>query len=114
MTNESFAREVAMTTVPLAREAAMTPKPLAREVVVPNETLAEEIFIYIKNELNHSSDFDIAASIVKEGIVDSLGILTLVSFLEKRYHVEIDFEEITPDNFKNVDAIARFIKKLLG
>ena len=79
-----------------------------------NDILAEEIFIYIKNEFNYSNDFDIATNIVKEGLVDSMGILTLVSFLERRYHVEIDFEDITPDNFKTVGAIARFIKKLHG
>ncbi len=78
------------------------------------EKLAEEIFIYIKNELNHSNHFDIATNVVKEGLVDSLGILTLVSFLENRYRVEIPFEDITPENFINVGAIARFIKKLLG
>ena len=97
-----------------AREVAMTTEPPARQVVMTNDILAEEIFIYIKNEFNYSNDFDIATNIVKEGLVDSMGILTLVSFLERRYHVEIDFEDITPDNFKTVGAIARFIKKLLG
>ena len=114
MTDEVFAKEEVMTHETLAGEVVVTQESLAGEVVVPNEILAEEIYIYIKNELNHSNDFDSAASIVKEGIVDSMGILILVSFLEKRYHVEIDFEEITPDNFKNVGAITRFIKKLLG
>lgn len=113
MTDEVFAKEEVMTNETLAGEVVVTNEPLAG-VVGANEILAEEIYTYIKNELNHSSDFDSAASIVKEGIVDSMGILTLVSFLEKRYHVEIDFEEITPDNFKNIGAITRFIKKLLG
>lgn len=83
-------------------------------VAMTNETLAGEIFIFIKNELNHSNDFDIATNIVKEGLVDSMGILELVSFLERRYRIEIAFEDITPDNFQNVGAIARYVKKLLG
>ncbi len=83
-------------------------------VAITDEALAEDIYTFIKNELNHSNDFALATNIVKEGLVDSMGILELVSFLEKRYRVEIAFEDITPDNFQNIGAIARFIKKLLG
>ncbi len=86
--------------------------PKATDALTANETLAEEIYLYIKDEFNHANDFDIATSVVKEGIIDSMGILTLVSFLERRYRVEIDFEDITPDNFKNIGAIAGFIQKL--
>ncbi len=83
-------------------------------IAMTDEAFAEEIYTYIKNEFNHSDDFDIATNIVKEGLVDSMGILTLVSFLEKRFRVEIAFEDITPDNFRNIGAIARFMKKLIG
>ncbi len=83
-------------------------------VAITDEGLTEEIYIYIKNGFNHSNDFDITTNIVKEGLVDSMGILELVSFLERRYRVEIAFEDITPDNFHNIGAIVQFIKKLLG
>ena len=84
------------------------------EVSMISETLSEEIYTYIKNELNNSNDFDMETNIVKDGLIDSTGVLMLVSFLENRYRVEIDFEEITPDNFTNIGAITRFIKKLHG
>jgi len=77
------------------------------------EELTKEIYIYVKKEMNNSNDFDMDTKIVEEGIVDSMAILTLVSFLEGKYGVEINFEEITPDNFETVGAIAKFMKKLL-
>ncbi len=82
-------------------------------VQMTDEALTDEIYVYIKKELNHSNDFDISTNIVKKGIVDSLGVLELISFLEKRYRVEIAFEDITQDNFHNIGAIARYVKKLL-
>ena len=78
------------------------------------ENLTEDIYAYVKKEMNNSNDFDMATNIIEEGLVDSMAILTLVSFLENKYGVEIDFEEINPDNFANVGAIAKFIKKLIG
>ncbi len=83
-------------------------------VQMTDEALIDEIYVYIKKELNHSNDFDISTNVVKKGLVDSLGVLELISFLEKRYRVEIAFEDINHDNFQNVGAIARYVKKLLG
>jgi acyl carrier protein len=76
------------------------------------ENFTGDIYAHIKKEMNNSNDFDIATNILDEGIVDSMGIMSLVSFLEGKYGVEIDFEEITPDNFSTVGAITKLIKKL--
>jgi acyl carrier protein len=78
------------------------------------ENLTMEIYTYIKKEMNHSNDFDMATNIVEEGLIDSMAILTLVQFLEQEYGVHIDFEDINPDNFRDVPVIAKFIKKLVG
>jgi acyl carrier protein len=78
------------------------------------ENLTLEIYTYIKKEMNHSNDFDLATNIVEEGLIDSMAILTLVQFLEQEYGVHIDFEDINPDNFRDVHVIAKFIKKLVG
>lgn len=78
------------------------------------ENLSMEIYSYIKKEMNHSNDFDMATHVVEEGLIDSMAILTLVQFLEEKYGVVIDFEDINPDNFRDVGEIAKFIKKLVG
>ena len=74
--------------------------------------LRAEIYAYVKNEMNHSNDFDPEINIVEEGIVDSMAIVTLVQFLENSYGVTIEVEDINPENLKNVGAIANFIERL--
>jgi acyl carrier protein len=78
------------------------------------DKISQDIYTYIKNEINHSNDFDMSTHIIEEGMVDSIGIVTLVAFLEEKYGIEIDFEYITPEKFSNVGEISRFIKYLVG
>jgi acyl carrier protein len=77
------------------------------------ENITSEVYSYIKKEMNNSNDFDLSTNVLDEGMVDSMAIMSLVTFLEQKYGVEIDFEEINPDNFATVGAITNLIKKLL-
>jgi acyl carrier protein len=54
--------------------------------------------------------FDLRAT----GVIDSLGFLELVTKLEERIGVEIDFEAIAPEELTVVDALARHIAAELG
>lgn len=49
--------------------------------------------------------------LLESGIVDSLGILDLVAFLESIFQVHISDEELLPENFQTVEAIARFVER---
>jgi acyl carrier protein len=51
-------------------------------------------------------------ALIQSGIIDSLGVQTLVSFLEKEYHISIPGEELYPENFDSIKAISALIKKL--
>ncbi len=43
-------------------------------------------------------------------LIDSLGITELVSFLEARFGITIGDEDLTPENFRSIDAIAAFVR----
>ncbi len=45
------------------------------------------------------------------GIIDSLGFLELLAFLEKTFHVSFRMSEITMDNFASVDKIAGLVQQ---
>jgi acyl carrier protein len=49
-----------------------------------------------------------------EGLIDSTGILELVSHLEESYGIEILEEELTPDNLDSVNRIAAYLTRKLG
>ena len=48
-------------------------------------------------------------SLVAAGIIDSLGVFQLVAFLQEEFQIPIDDDEITPEHFRSVTTIARFV-----
>jgi acyl carrier protein len=54
------------------------------------------------------------ASLMDSGIIDSTGILELITFMETTYHVTIENEEMIPDNLDSMSRLARFLAMKLG
>lgn len=48
-------------------------------------------------------------SLIGEGIIDSTGILELVSYLEESFSIKVADEEMTPANFDSIQNIAAFV-----
>ncbi len=48
-------------------------------------------------------------SLLKAGILDSVGILLLVTFIEETFGISIDDAEMVPQNLDSVDSIASFV-----
>ena len=53
-------------------------------------------------------------SLVERGVIDSLGIFQLVSFLEETFGVHIGDEEILLENFSTIIDIDYFVRAKLG
>jgi acyl carrier protein len=47
---------------------------------------------------------------LESGLIDSLGILDLVHFLEEEFTVQVTDEELLPDNFQSLQAVAAFVR----
>ena len=54
------------------------------------------------------------ASFMNEGIIDSLGIGELVSFVEKQFGISVADHELLPDNFDSVNKLSSFIIGKMG
>jgi len=50
-------------------------------------------------------------SFLEKGIIDSTGVLELISFLEEEFKVEIADEEILPANLDSIEKIDHFIQR---
>ena len=50
-------------------------------------------------------------SLLESGTIDSMGVLQLVAFLENTYAVKVDDEDLMPENFDTISAIAAFIER---
>jgi len=55
-----------------------------------------------------------SASLTRDGIVDSVGIVELLHFLETRYGIEIADDETVPANIDSIDNIVRYVSTKLA
>ncbi len=72
--------------------------------------MKEKIASYIKDNIL-AADQDISDSddLLNTGLIDSIGVIKLISYLEEEFNVSIPPEEMIIENFINVDAIASYI-----
>lgn len=47
----------------------------------------------------------------EEGIFDSLGFLSLISFLNEEFGVEVENQELNEENFESINAVVEFISR---
>jgi len=53
------------------------------------------------------------ASFLEHGIIDSTGVLELVSFLESTFGIEVADEEMLPENLDSVRAVSAYVTRKL-
>ena len=70
----------------------------------------EKILVLLR-QVREDSDFSTSDDFIRDNLLDSLDVMTLVEVLEEAYDITIDNDDIVYDNFKNVDAILGLIGK---
>jgi acyl carrier protein len=50
-------------------------------------------------------------SLMEKGVIDSTGVLELVGFLERNYGLQVEDEELIPDNLDSIANIARYVER---
>ena len=50
------------------------------------------------------------ASLTQQGVLDSMGVLELIMFVEERFGVKIPDEDTLPENLDSVDRIVRYVQ----
>lgn len=53
-------------------------------------------------------------SLIRNGTIDSTGMLELVFHLEETWSIKVRDEEMVPDNFETIDAITAFVTRKLA
>jgi acyl carrier protein len=67
-------------------------------------------FLIEKFPLARKRNLQNGDSLIDSGIVDSLGILDLVSFLETEFGLHVSDEELLPENFQTIECIAAMVQ----
>jgi acyl carrier protein len=66
---------------------------------------------FIRTELiyDDEKDFDENTNLLDRGIIDSMSLVRLISFIEENYEIQVQDEDIVPENFSSLHKIAGFI-----
>ena len=66
-----------------------------------------ENFLFGRNDEELSNDDEF----LKMGIIDSMGVLELVGFLEEEFKITLDDDELVPENLDSVNRIVAFLER---
>jgi acyl carrier protein len=96
--------------------AAVAVRPLAAVSVYqrpPMDDIETTLRNYItRNILFSDGEYPYAddASFLETGVVDSLGVMELVMFVEERFGVDVEDREVVPANFDSVSRLSAYVR----
>ena len=69
---------------------------------------------FIAAELMYADDDALTSDdpLLGSGIVDSLGIMRLVSYIEEEFGVVVPEEDLVPEHFQSVSRLTAFVERL--
>jgi acyl carrier protein len=75
---------------------------------------AQKLKHYIATEIMYADDDALSEDepLLGSGIIDSLGIMRLVSYIEEEFGVEVPEDQLVPEHFRTVTALAQFVDRL--
>ena len=78
-----------------------------------NGNIEATLATYIREEcLSRSSnvELDYGLNLFEAGIVDSAGLISYIGFIEKTFAISIPDEDLLPENFISITAIADYVR----
>ena len=80
---------------------------MSQEIEKPIRDFIASRLLYSKDGFTYPDD----ASLLREGIIDSLGVVELVEFLQGQFAIKVEQAEVRPDNFDSVAKMAAFVRR---
>lgn len=82
----------------------MTPKPI--------DSLQRQLIDYISTEIldeMEMGDIDVDDDLLRTNLLDSLGVMRLVTFIHDELNVDVPAEDVTLGNFRTVAVLASYL-----
>ena len=77
------------------------------------EDFSEILLGYVRenysNRIPEGTELSSETHLFREGIIDSIGVLMLVQFLEERFQLKVEADEMVLDNFASISHMANLI-----
>ena len=71
-----------------------------------------ETLLEILNDIDDTVNWEDETALIDDRILDSFGVISLISELEDQFEIEIDASEIVPENFNSADSMWKMIQRL--
>ncbi|MDA0194645.1 MAG: acyl carrier protein [Bacteroidetes bacterium] len=72
--------------------------------------MKQQIIDYISKELlDGQITVTESEDLYTSGIVDSIGLMRIVSFLEQNFEVKVEPQDLTIENFQSVDSMVNYL-----
>jgi D-alanine--poly(phosphoribitol) ligase subunit 2 len=74
----------------------------------------DRIRSFIASEIMLEPEADVTGeTVLLGGVMDSLGYMQLVSYLQEQFGIVVEEQEVTPDNFRTVADVERLVDSKL-
>lgn len=70
--------------------------------------------INILTELDDSIEWEKENGLIDDGLLDSFGVISLISELEDEFAINIEAADMVPENFNSAEAMYKMILRLKG
>ena len=71
-----------------------------------------EQLLALLDEIRPDVEFEKETKLIDDGILDSFDIISIVNELNEHYDIEIDVDDLEPENFNSVEAMLELIQTL--
>ena len=73
------------------------------------DIVAERIRKFLVQQFPATKNVGNNESLLNNGLLDSLGILEVVAFIEKEFEIMVSDEDLLPENFGSVHSLSNFV-----
>lgn len=85
---------------------------MSTEVITKVEIQKELVDFLCRQFLVEEDDIDVTRSLVDTGIIDSMGLIEIASYITKKYGIKVEEEHMIRANFGSVLKIVDFIERM--
>lgn len=76
-------------------------------------SVEEDVRQFIIDEIgwDGGNDLGLDFPLIERGVVDSMAIFQLIAFLEGSYDIEVEDEDLVPENFATISSIGDLVSR---
>jgi acyl carrier protein len=81
------------------------------EVIMDKQKTASKIKTFLAQQFPMTKSVGNDEPLLKTGLIDSLGILDVVTFVETEFGIVVSDEDLLPENFGSIQSLTSFVQQ---